>query len=259
MISEQAIKAHLKNENLNVKIFDVIDSTNSEAKRIALSHDSQDAFVPTLLIAKEQTLGRGRIGRRFVSNLGGIYMTLVYVTEKPLSDAVSITTAAAAIVAEAIESVVEAPMKIKWVNDIYNDHGKVAGILAETVPVGKRTAVIVGIGINTGASDFPEEIQGIAASIGELDGKEGLLIAKIADGLLSCAENPKDRSYMTVYRERFMLAGKTVDLMIGGERKGGGKVIGVDDDGGLLLLPDGRSDVTVVQSGEVSVRETKTR
>ncbi|MBE6684264.1 MAG: biotin--[acetyl-CoA-carboxylase] ligase [Ruminococcaceae bacterium] len=259
MISEHMIKAHLKHEKLNIKIFDVIDSTNSEAKRMALSHDSQDGFAPTLLIAKEQTSGRGRMGRRFVSHLGGIYMTLVYVTEKPLIDAVSITTAAAAMVAEAIESVSEAPMKIKWVNDIYNDYGKVAGILAETVSMEDRLAVIVGIGINTGIPEFPEEIQDIASSIGELDGKEGLLIAKITDGLLRYAETHKDRSYMNAYRERFMLAGKNVDLIKGGERTGGGSVVGVDDNGGLLLLPDGQAEVMTVQSGEVSVRESKTK
>ncbi|MBE6619722.1 MAG: biotin--[acetyl-CoA-carboxylase] ligase, partial [Ruminococcaceae bacterium] len=147
--------------------------------------------------------------------------------------------------------------KIKWVNDIYNDRGKVAGILAEAVSVGERTAVIVGIGINTGASDFPEEIQSIASSIGDLDGQENLLIAKITDGLLTCAENPTDRSYMTAYRERFMLAGKTVDLIVGGDKTGRGRVVGVDDNGGLLLLPNGEREIITVQSGEVSVRETK--
>lgn len=257
MISEHMIEAHLKHKKLNIRVFDVIDSTNSEAKRMVLSQGDQVRFNPTLLIAKEQTSGRGRMGRRFVSDLGGIYMSLVYVTEKPLSDAVSITTAAAAVIAEAIESVVGSPMKIKWVNDIYNDRGKVAGILAEAVSVGERTAVIVGIGINTGASDFPEEIQSIASSIGDLDGQENLLIAKITDGLLACAENPTDRSYMTAYRERFMLAGKTVDLIVGGERTGHGRVVGVDDNGGLLLLPNGEREIITVQSGEVSVRETK--
>ncbi len=257
MISEHMIKAHMKHKKLNIRVFDVIDSTNSEAKRMVLSQGDHVRFNPTLLIAKEQTSGRGRMGRRFVSDLDGIYMSLVYVTEKPLSDAVSITTAAAAVIAEAIESVVGAPMKIKWVNDIYNDRGKVAGILAEAVSVGERTAVIVGIGINTGASDFPEEIRSIASSIGDLNGQENLLIAKITDGLLTCAENPTDRSYMTAYRERFMLAGKAVDLIVGGERTGRGRVVGVDDNGGLLLLPNGEREIITVQSGEVSVRETK--
>lgn len=257
MISEQVIKENLTRKKLNIKLFEVIDSTNSEAKRIALSYADPDSLGPTLLVAKEQTSGRGRMGRQFVSHLGGIYMSLVYLTADPLSDAVSITTAAAAVVAEAIESVSGAPMKIKWVNDVYNSCGKVCGILAETVSVGKRIAVIVGIGINTGKADFPEEIQAIASSIGDIDGRENELIARITDGLLFCAENPKDRAYMHEYRKRFMLEGKTVDLIRGGERVGGGKVLGVDDDGGLLLLPDGQNETVTIQSGEVSVRETK--
>jgi BirA family biotin operon repressor/biotin-[acetyl-CoA-carboxylase] ligase len=258
MISEQAIRSCLKHEGLNIKIFDLIDSTNSEAKRMALSCDASGGMVPTLLVAKKQTAGRGRMGRRFVSDLGGIYMSLVYVTEGALSTAVSITTAAAAVVAEAIETVSGEPMKIKWVNDIYNDRGKVCGILAETVSVGEKTAVIVGIGINVGNSDFPEEIQGIASSVGVIGDKANLLIAQIADGLICCAENPDAISYMRAYRNRFMLEGKTVDLIQGGEKICVGKVVGVDDCGGLLLLPDGKTDVMIVRSGEVSVREKKT-
>ena len=258
MVSRQAIISHIKHEKLNIRLFDVIDSTNSEAKRIA--KENAEGLAPTLIVAQGQTAGRGRMGRSFVSHRGdGIFMTLLYLSDEPMSDAVSITTAAAAVVAQAIESVAGRDMKIKWVNDIYDERGKVCGILAETVSVGSRLAIIVGVGINTGVPDFPEELEGIASSIGEIDGKEGILIAKITDGLLLCAENTKDRSYMQAYRERFMLAGKAVDLLQGGERTGGGRVVGVDDNGGLLILPDGQDCVTVIQSGEVSVREQKTK
>ena len=258
MISEQAIRSHLKHEKLNIRIFDVIDSTNSEAKRMV--RKGADCFVPTLLVAKEQTAGRGRMGRSFVSRRdGGIFMTLLYIANAPLESAVSITTAAAAVVAQAIESVTGRDMKIKWVNDIYDGQGKVCGILAETASVGGKLAVIVGIGINTGTPDFPEELKGVASSIGELDGQEGLLIAKITDGLLTCAENPKDRSYMSAYRERFMLTDKIVDLIVGGEGRGCGRVVGVNDSGELLIIPEGQTCVTVIQSGEVSVREKKTK
>lgn len=256
MITEQAIRSTLIHNNLNILLFDVIDSTNSGAKQIA--KECADGFVPTLLVAKEQTAGRGRMGRRFFSRRdGGIFMTLLYPSTEPLESAVSITTAAAAVVAQAIESVTGRDMKIKWVNDIYDGQGKVSGILAETVSVGSRLAVIVGIGINTGISDFPEEIKGIASSVGELYGREGELIAKITDGLLTCAENPKDRSYMSAYRERFMLTDKIVDLMVGGEGRGCGRVVGVNDSGELLIIPEGQTCVTVIQSGEVSVREKK--
>ena len=257
MISGQTIRSHVKHEKLNIRLFDVIDSTNSEAKRIA--KENAEGLAPTLIVAQGQTAGRGRMGRSFVSRRdGGIFMSLLYLSDEPMESAVSITTAAAAVVAQAIESVTGRDMKIKWVNDIYDERGKVCGILAETASVGGKLAVIVGIGINTGTPDFPEELKGIASSIGELDGQENLLIAKITDGLLACAENTKDRSYMQAYRERFMLAGKAVDLLHCGERTGGGRVVGVDDNGGLLILPDGQDCVTVIQSGEISVREQKT-
>lgn len=237
-------------------IFDVIDSTNAEAKRRAVVLAASGELSPKLFLAREQTLGRGRMGRAFLSRAdSGIYMSLLYFTDKPLSDSVSVTTAAAAIVAEAIERVSGRPMSIKWVNDIYNDKGKVCGILAETLPVGEgRIAVVVGIGINVGEEDFPEELRNIASSVGDINGRESELVADIVRGLLSHAAHPEDRSYMAEYRKRFILIGKRVNLLQGGEIVCSGAVEGVDDDGGLLLVPDGEDEAVSVRSGEVSVR-----
>ena len=182
-------------------------------------------------------------------------MSLVYFTDKPLADVVSITTAAAAKVAVAIEKVTHKSMRIKWVNDIYNDKGKVCGILTETVPVSKDTvAVVVGIGINIGADEFPDELRDIASSIGDIEGKEELLVAEIVGGLLKHSDIPEDNSYMSEYRKRFMLNGMDVNVLRDGEVVGSGRVLGVDDRGGLLLMPDGESEPVSVHSGEVSVR-----
>lgn len=238
---------------IEVKIFDIIDSTNSYAKRTAMS---DDGGAPTLIIAKEQTSGRGRMGRSFLSRADrGIFMSLLYYTDKPLSDAVSVTTAAAAIVAREIEAVCGKPMKIKWVNDIYNEKGKVCGILAETLPKGGRLAVIIGVGINIGEDSFPEELSGIASSIGDIGENAELLAANIALGLLEHSKHPEDKGYMAEYRKRFMLFGESVSLLKNGETVGSGVVVGVDDDGGLMLIPDGESDPVIISSGEVSVRK----
>ena len=154
-------------KNIKVIEYDSIGSTNAEAKRYAISCED---FEPVLFAARAQSAGRGRLGRSFLSREGkGIYMSLLYFTDKALCDAISVTTAAAAFTAQAIETAIGAEMKIKWVNDIYNEHGKVAGILTETVMASGKNAIVVGIGINTGASDFPKELQGIASSIGEID------------------------------------------------------------------------------------------
>lgn len=233
--------------------YDCIGSTNAEAKKYAVENDSR---APVLFLAKEQSAGRGRLGRSFYSRLsGGIYMSLLYFTDSPLSDAVNVTTATAVFVAEAIEGVAGKQMKIKWVNDIYNERGKVAGILAETLSVGDETAVVVGIGINTGEDDFPEEIRGIAASIGEVDeAARERIVLRIAQSLLEHAENPADRGYMAGYRQRFMLEGVTVDLLRAGEIIAHGKVLGVSDDGGLVFLPEGKDAPEIIRTGEVSVR-----
>ncbi len=236
--------------------FDLIDSTNSEAKRRALSLADSGELIPRLFIAKEQSAGRGRMGRAFLSRGGrGLYFSLLYFTDKPLQDAVSVTTAAAAAVALAIERATGRVMRIKWVNDIYNERGKVCGILAESLVVGDgRLAMVVGVGINVGEDDFPEELKNIASSVGELHGGENALVADIVKGLLSHAKNPEDRGFMQDYRKRLMLEGESVDLLQAGEIICSGVVRGVDDDGGLLLVPHGKSEVVTVRSGEVSVR-----
>lgn len=244
------IQDFLKNQDLKIRFYDTIDSTNSEAKRYAAGCDDTSDI---LFIAREQSAGRGRLGRSFLSRGGcGIYMSLLYFTDRPLCDVISITSAAAVAVGRAIKEITEKPVRIKWVNDIYNDKGKVCGILAETVKKGDLYAVVVGVGINTGDVDFPEELCGVASTIGEIGDKENRLVAKVADSLLSFAKEKSDRSYMKEYRAMLMMIGEQVNILSDGEIIMSGKVVGVSDDGGLILeTARGRE---VIRSGEVSVR-----
>ena len=255
MLDGEAIDNLLCSE-VETEVFDLIDSTNAEAKRRALSLADNGEFKPRLFLAKEQSAGRGRMGRAFLSRGGrGLYFSLLYFTDKPLQDAVSVTTAAAAVVSLAIERATGNSMRIKWVNDIYNDRGKVCGILAESLPVcGGRVAMIVGVGINVGEDDFPDDLKNIASAVGDVSGRENALIADIVKGLLSHANDPEDRGFMKDYRKRFMLEGEKVDLLQAGEIICSGTVVGVDDDGGLLLLQSDKSEVLTVRSGEISVR-----
>ena len=239
--------------NVRIVRYNSIGSTNLEAKKYATENNSR---TPVLFIAKEQSAGRGRLGRSFCSRRdGGIYMSLLYFTGHALADAISITTAAAVYTAEAIERATGKKTKIKWVNDIYNEHGKVAGILTEALTVGNDTAVVVGIGINTGKEDFPAELCGIASSIGEIDdvARESI-IHSITGALLAHAANPLSREYMSGYRKRFMLDGSEVDLLRADEIIAHGIVKGVTDDGGLIFLRSGATENEVIHTGEVSVR-----
>lgn len=239
---------------LEVKIYDFLDSTNAEARRIALG-EAWDR-IPTVLLAYEQSAGRGRLGRSFRSRKNeGIFMTLLYYTDKPLYSAVSVTTAAAVFAAEAVESVMGGELKIKWVNDLYNDKGKVCGILTESVKVAEGYAIIVGIGINTGEIDFSGELEGIAASVGDVFGEESAIVGRLVDKLLRQANSPTSREYMNGYRKRFMLNGADVVLFSSGEEIDRGRIMGVDDDGGLIFMPSGESECKIVNSGEVTLRK----
>lgn len=243
------IVATLGDENIDVRAYESIDSTNSEAKRYALEATER---TPVLFVAKEQSAGRGRVGRSFISRKNrGIYMTLLYFADA-IEDTVSVTTHAAVAVASAIEEITGRKMKIKWVNDIFDERGKVSGILVEGQMTKLGYAVAVGIGINTGESDFPDEIKDIASSIEDIGAGEGSLISLIVKKLLEYAKNPADKSFMAEYRARFMLEGKSVVLSMADGDEKCGKVVGVDDEGGLIIDVDGGREV--IRSGSVSVR-----
>ena len=240
--------------DIKVIEYDSIGSTNAEAKLYAQGACSRESV---LFIAREQTAGQGRLGRSFLSRSGrGIYMSLLYFTSDALSDAISITSAAAVIVAKAIEGAVCSPMKIKWVNDIYNSRGKVAGILVESLSFGDANAIIVGVGINVGEDDFPEELRGIASSIGCVSDEQRMkIVSDIVSGILGRADMGADMSFIGEYRSRSMLDGERVELFSAGESIGCGRVEGISDDGGLVVLIDGEQCARVIRTGEVSVRK----
>ena len=253
--SYKYLEALLSSSGVALKYFEITDSTSNEAKKYALNGGERCA---TLFLANEQSGGRGRLGRSFLSRRGqGLYMSLLCFTDRALADIVSITTSAAVAVALSIEEVTGREMKIKWVNDVYNESGKVSGILTETVAADDRLAVIVGIGINIGDIDFPDDLKNIASSIGDVSGRETELVCRIVKRLTDFFSSPCDRSYMEDYRKRFMLQDKHIDLFVGGENVDSGRVSGVDDDGGLIYFSDRQNKSITVRSGEVSIKTQK--
>jgi BirA family biotin operon repressor/biotin-[acetyl-CoA-carboxylase] ligase len=182
-------------------------------------------------------------------------MTLLYFTRDELCDAVTVTTATAVSAACAIERATGREVGIKWVNDIYNEQGKVAGILVETASSMHGHAIAVGIGINVGECEFPPELLGIAATVGELDDEaRAMMVCDICRGVLACARDHKDRGYMEYYRRAFILQDKLVDVFVDGEHELRGTVTGVSDDGALLIKPQGKDETVSLSSGNITVR-----
>ncbi len=241
---------------VTLHLYPTIDSTNQEAKRLL----ADKATNHTIVIAKEQNEGRGRLGRRFHSPpTSGLYLSYILKQAIPMSDALLVTSAVAVATARAIEEVVDTRIKIKWVNDLYKDGKKVAGILTEGVSnfeSGKVESIIIGIGINLfpPKEGFPEDIRGIATTLLE---KEEDIINKLSASLIthvmSMLENLHDSSIMEEYRARSFVLGSPITV-IHLNTSYLADVIGIEDDGSLRIIDENGKEI-ILNSGEISIRK----
>ena len=234
-------------DDLRVLRYDCIDSTNAQARRIAAAGMGEN----TLVIARAQTAGRGRMGRSFYSPDGtGLYATLLFYPDRPISELGGLTCATALAAAEAIEQLCGLHVRIKWVNDLYLDGRKVCGILCESFGTPRGTAIAVGIGINLTTRDFPDEICGIAGSLQAAVEPEALA-QRIYENLLPYLQSGDNTLWLDSYRARFMLTGKRVECITAVERFPA-TVRGIDDTGALTVtLEDGKTHT--LYAGEVSI------
>lgn len=237
-------------ESLRIVRYDQIDSTNTEARRIAAAGEGQS----TLIIARAQTAGRGRQGRSFYSPDGtGLYATLLYYPNRPISELGGLTCAAALASAMAIEQLCSAYPRIKWVNDLYLGGRKVCGILCESFGTPCGTAVAVGIGINLTTEDFPAELSGIAGSLqAKIDPET--LATRICDHLLPYLQSGDNALWLHGYRDRFLLSGMRVECITAQDRFPA-TVQGIDDTGALLVMTDDGA-LHMLYAGEVSLGAT---
>ena len=233
ILSSYSIKQHLKNPHLDISVFSSVTSTNTILKEMA----EQGAKEGTVIIAEEQTAGRGRTGKQFYSPKGtGIYISILLRPDIPAEESLFLTTSAAVATARAIEDVSDKRALIKWVNDIYLEDKKTCGILTEgafNVETGKLDYAIVGIGINVCIPDggFPDNIKDIATAIFDKQtdsiNKRSILIANLLDYFMEYYKDFKSKSYVKEYIERSMIIGKTITV-IEGSKTSVAKAIDID-------------------------------
>ena len=239
-----------------IEYFDSIDSTNTEARRLAAA----GAVEGTVVIAETQTKGRGRLGRTWASPpLRNLYLSIVLRPPIAVAEAAQLTLVAGVAVAEAIkESVPRAA--IKWPNDVVIDGRKVAGILTEMEADDDRVRfVILGIGVNLNAApeDFPEELRDKATALCAAAGRP-IDRTAFADRLLSRLDDRYGlflangfAAIRPLWEACSCLTGRAVQIDGAGQRCAG-VVTGISDDGALILRDVAGRDVRVV-AGDVTV------
>ena len=257
-LTEEGVRRYLRRNDLGIRVYDIVDSTNTLLKELAAG----GAPSPLAVISGEQTAGRGRMGRSFFSPADtGLYMSLLLRPALSPAEAVMLTACAAVAAAETIEEVSHRPAGIKWVNDIFVGGRKVCGILteAETDPSsGLVRHVIIGVGINVYAPEggFPGELRETAGAL--FPRRTGAdercrIAAGILERITELARSPGDPAVFEAYRSRSFLPGRQILLSVPGEPPQSAAVVDIGRDYSLRIrLPYGTE--RSVLSGEVRIR-----
>lgn len=231
-----------------------VDSTNTRLRELA----EQGAAEGTVLLADEQTAGRGTGSRGFFSPRGeGLYLSVLLRPKAALSDLFTLTGWTAVAVRDGIEAASGAPCEIKWLNDICLNGRKVCGILTELPALDQNGAdyVVVGVGVNVSqcADSFVRQgLDGIAASL-EAEGypvSRDVLAAAILRELERMYRRfPQAKAdYLERYRAHCLMVGKRVRFFAA-DRWREGTAVDVDED--FALVTEDRSDRHTVRFGTV--------
>lgn len=242
--------------NCDINIFDTLESTNITARQLA----ADGAPTGTVIIAHEQTGGKGRLGRPFFSGAGGLYMSVVLRPDLSPDVTTLITAAAAVAVSRAVDSVCGVSTGIKWVNDIFLNGKKICGILTQGSLSPENNSVdfaVLGIGLNINRpkNDFPNELKNIAASIFESpcnSDTQDRLVAEILNEFFEIYKDIASRGFLAEYRERSIIIGKEV-LCKDAAHEYPVTVNGIDDNAHLIVTRTDGKTVTL-SSGEVRIK-----
>ncbi len=237
---------------------DVLDSTNDEAKRLAKA----GAESGTVVVAREQRAGRGRLGRTWHSpDAGNLYLSLIHRSTLPADGLSGITLDAAVAVADVLETA-GLTTGLKWPNDLIIEDRKVGGVLTELSVEGGQVTVIVGLGLNVNATveNFPPELHAIATSMAIETGENHDLdwLARRISGTLRAklaAFEVRGAPDLQAYGMRNILQDEAIEYEAADGRRPA-IVQGLDESGALLVtdLIDGHT--VTVRSGEVTHTDT---
>ncbi len=243
-LSKEKIRENLPDflSDTEIRVFGSMDSTNSYAK-------GEFNSSPLIVLADEQTGGRGRLGRSFFSPAGtGLYMSIALKLPLPSN---TLTVIAAVAVCRAIGRFSDKKTEIKWVNDIFCGGKKVCGILCESLSLtdGKADAAVIGIGINLSTDIFPDEISHIAGSLALENPDRNKLAAYIYMEIMYVLGMGKD-AVLHEYETKLFILGKEISFVKNGSCYKG-IATGINESGNLLVNVDG--EIVALSSGEISL------
>ena len=257
-LNESSLKSLLHNKIIgkNLIVLDSVNSTNDYLKKLG----NEGCENGTVVAAREQTRGKGRLGRTWQSKKDdGIAFSVLLRPNVAPSEVSAITPLAGLAVCKAIREYTKLDCVIKWPNDIIVGRKKLVGILTEmSAEFDAVEYVITGIGINVDHTSFPEEIAFKATSLLLETGRH---IDK--NEFLACVLEHLENEFvknnleltptaLSEYTDLCATVGRSVTFQRG-TRRISGMAVGVSEHGELkVMMSDGT--ISLVNSGEVTVQ-----
>ncbi len=241
-------------DNLNIIRFNKIESTQIFAKTLIKEQKNVDG---TIIITEEQTFGRGRLHRKWISPKGGVWLSIIIQKKIPLSLIEGFSVRFGIKLIRELRKLTNASFQIKWPNDIILNNRKLGGILIDISSQDDLLKhLILGVGINVNILDFPDEIKEIASSMRNELNKEfslndieqaiinsyqELITELVTDKLEVISEIWKKYSF--TYKTKIKIQIDDQQIV--------GKEIGITETGNLLLNKNGVKEIISV--GEINL------
>jgi BirA family transcriptional regulator, biotin operon repressor / biotin---[acetyl-CoA-carboxylase] ligase len=257
-VDKNSIQKKISKLNIGgLRYFDTIGSTNDEA--LAWAAAGADDF--SIVIADEQTQGRGRLDRKWFTPKGSaLAISLILRPSAALRPHLSRTVGLAALSVADSCSALGLDPRIKWPNDILLRGKKTAGILIESVWSGDDVdSLVIGMGINTSSASVPppELLQFPATSLEDELGAAPPLREDILFNILNALIDWRARlgtdALISTWEQKLAFRGEQVQVQAGGETPTRGELLGLQSDGSLRLR-DGRNKSIIIRFGDVSLR-----
>ena len=242
-LNKDIILKDLPSKRLNLHIYDEIDSTNDEAKRIEGIKDFH------IFITEKQTKGRGRHGKKWSSpNSGNIYMTIS--TSQNTSQMNPISLISGLICKKAIDKLIRKPsIMLKWPNDILFNDKKIGGILVETEINKENIKTIIGIGINLNINK--EESWWGDLSRFALESKRNELINLILTEFLNIFDNSYD-NWLDDWKKSCMHINKEIEIFDEEHLKKKAIFKDIDAQGNAII--ETKEGEEVIATGQISIK-----
>jgi BirA family biotin operon repressor/biotin-[acetyl-CoA-carboxylase] ligase len=228
-----------------VEYYETISSTHDRAHEVARSTDAGP--LPLLIVAEQQTAGRGRGANRWWTGGGSLAFSLLFdpadwvLSNQPLPER---SLAVGAAIVDTIRPLLQGRnVGLHWPNDVFVEDKKLAGILLDVL-AGGRHVLGIGLNVNNALADAPDEVRARATSLCELAGtmhdRTELLAQLLRNIELAVRDSAADpQAYGRRFQDLCLQVGKELTIEAG-ERRATGRCAGIAPDGALLLENGGR-------------------